>query len=200
MIKNTTFKLLAAAGMALALVACGGGDGDGGSGSGPVVGQNGTVEVGSVRMGAGETCGIGNFPQALLAEINKARAQARSCGGQAMPAVAAIPYWNVSLQSAAIKHSSDMATKGFTGHTGSDGSTPSDRASQYGYQGGVGENLAYPTGSFSSGSIIGLSVNAWLQSEGHCMAIMSDAYQEIGASCIKNGNRAYVTLDFGTGS
>lgn len=184
--KNSTIKLLAMAGISAALTACGGGDdgGDSGGGGMPVVGQNGTVEVGSVRMGAGETCGIGNFPQALLAEINKARAQARSCGGQAMPAVAAIPYWNVSLQSAAIKHSSDMATKNFFSHTGSDGSSVYDRAAEVGYQGSVGDNLARGK-KYSNAHAV---VTDWLSSEGHCKNIMNASWQEIGAACIQNGD------------
>jgi len=199
--KNSTIKLLAMAGIAAALTACGGGDdgGDGGGGGMPVVGQNGTVEVGSVRMGAGETCGIGNFPQALLAEINKARAQARSCGGQNMPAVPAIAYWNTKLQEAAVKHSADMASKNYFSHTGRDGSEPHDRAAQSGYQGGVGENLAGAFGGAHGSAIIGRNMNAWLNSEGHCMNIMSEGWVEVAAACVQNGSKAYTTFMFGSG-
>lgn len=196
--KNSTFKLLAMAGIAAALTACGGGDdgGDSGGGGMPVVGQNGTVEVGSVRMGAGETCSIGNFAQALLAEINKARAQARSCGGTAMPAVAAIPYWNISLQSAAIKHSSDMANRNFRSHTGSDGSSHYDRAAQFGYLDGVSENI-YWRGSSSVS--VAQAMTSWLGSEAHCKNIMNPDWKEIGASCAQKGSNTYTTLMFGSG-
>ncbi|WP_234265195.1 CAP domain-containing protein [Hydrogenophaga sp. NFH-34] len=193
--KTTSFKLLAAAGMALALVACGGGgDGDGGSGSGPVVGQNGTVDVGSASMSGGQTCGIGNFPQALLAEINKARAQARSCGGQNMPAVPAIAYWNTKLQEAAVKHSADMASKNFFSHTGSDGSSAPDRVAQFGYEGGVAENLAMVN---ISGNIPNRVVQNWLSSGSHCSAIMDPSKSEIGAACIKGSSQGYITLLLG---
>jgi hypothetical protein len=45
------------------------------------------------------------------------------------------------LLAAARKHATDMATNGFQGHTGSDGSSVSDRAQAAGYTGGVGENV-----------------------------------------------------------
>lgn len=192
--KTKFFKLMAVAGALSALAACGGGgDGDGG---GVVVGQNGTVDVSSVSMSGGETCGISGFAQALLAEINAARAQARSCGGQAMPAVPAIGYWNTALQHAAVKHSADMATGNFFSHTGSDGSQPHDRAASAGYQGGVGENL-YWRGSKSIA--IKQAINWWLGSEGHCMNIMSEGWKEIGASCVQNSSTSYFTLEFGSG-
>ncbi len=195
--KTTSFKLLAAAGVALALTACGGGGDGEGDGGGVVVGQNGTVDVNSVSMAGGETCGIGGFAQALLAEINAARAQARSCGGQHMPAAPAIPYWNTLLQTAAVKHSADMASNNFFSHTGSDGSGGHDRANATGYPGYVGEVLANLNGSISASNIIGRSINGWLNSPGHCQTIMSDEWSEMGAACVQRGSSAYVTLMFG---
>lgn len=198
--KTKFFKLMAVAGALSALAACGGGGDGEGDGGGVVVGQNGTVDVNSVSMAGGETCGIGGFAQALLAEINAARSKARKCGSTAMPAVPAIGYWNTLLQHAAVKHSADMATGNFFSHTGSDGSEPHDRAAAYGYQGGAGENLYMATGSYTNENVIvKRAVNWWLGSEGHCRAIMEAQYQEIGAACVKRGNTAYFTLDFGTG-
>lgn len=41
--------------------------------------------------------------------------------------------WNAELSGAATAHSQDMASKGFQSHTGSDGSSPSDRLDRAGY-------------------------------------------------------------------
>ncbi len=198
--KTKFFKLMAVAGALSALAACGGGGDGEGDGGGVVVGQNGTVDVNSVSMAGGEACGIGGFAQKLLAEINAARAKARSCGGQHMDAAPAIPYWNTLLQTAAVKHSADMTANNFFSHTGSDGSSGYDRAMSVGYQGGVGENLYQATGNYSAPSgLVGRSVNWWLNSPGHCLAIMEPTFREIGAGCIKRGDKATLTLMFGSG-
>lgn len=194
---NTTswaYSRLAATFVAAAtLTACGGGSDDGSSG--PVIGQNGAVDVGTVSMPAGQTCGIGNFAPALLAAINQARAQARNCGGTAYPAAAPLG-WNSLLTQAAVGHSSDMASKGFFSHTGSDGRDYIQRIMDTGYDGAASEVLANPTGSFSAGQIIPLSMKSWLASPGHCAAIMDPSFNEMGGACVKAGNKAYFTVDF----
>lgn len=193
--KSITYTRLAATLVAAAaLTACGGG-GDEGS-SAPVIGQNGAVDVNTASMPAGQTCGVGNFPPALLAAINNARAQARNCGATAYAAAPAIG-WNSLLTQAAVGHSSDMASKGFFSHTGSDGRDFIQRIMDTGYDGGVSEVLANPTGSFSAGQIIPLSMKSWLASPGHCTAIMDPSFNEMGGACVKAGNKAYFTVDFG---
>ncbi|MFA7557705.1 MAG: CAP domain-containing protein [Hydrogenophaga sp.] len=194
--KTKFFKLMAAAGALSALAACGGGGDEGG---GAVIGQNGTVDVNSVAMSGGEACGIGGFAQKLLAEINAARAKDRSCGGQHMAAAPAIPYWNTLLQTAAVKHSADMASNNFFSHTGSGGSYSYDRVQSTGYRGASAEILVNSTGSFSSSQIIGRAVNAWLNSPEHCQALMEQDWKEIGAGCVLRPNKSYLTLIFGAG-
>lgn len=179
-------------GAVVALSACGGGD-DGGS-SAPVIGQNGAVDVSTVSLPAGQTCGIGNFAPALLAAINQARAQARSCGGTPYPAAAPLG-WNSLLTQAAIGHSADMASKNFFSHNGSDGRGYTQRIMDTGY------NFAIPSevlnlsqgGSFS----IQRSMNSWLGSAGHCAAIMDPSLKELGGACVTSGSKAYFTVDFG---
>lgn len=189
-------KLLLALPAVVLLAACGGGDSDGG---GVTPGQNGTVEAGAASLPAGKDCGIGNMPQQLIAAINAARAQARSCGGTAMPAAAPIPYWNNKLAESAARHSSDMASKKFMSHTGSDGSTSGQRNIDAGYSGGgSGDILSAPNGSFSAANqIVKASMNAWLASPGHCNVIMGVGSSELGAACVKSGSTAYVTVEFG---
>lgn len=176
---------------AAALTACGGGGDDGSSG--PVIGQNGAVDVNTVSMPAGQTCGIGNFAPALLAAINQARAQARNCGGTPFPAAPPVG-WNSLLTQAAVRHSTDMASKGFFSHNGSDGSSYIDRIRDTGYQGGLSEILNLSQGgSFS----VNRSMNSWLGSPGHCAAIMDPLATEIGGACVQAGNKAYFTVDIG---
>jgi len=196
---NKTFKLAAFGAVAFAVAACGGGGGDddgAGSGGSPVVGRNGTVDVGSVSMPGGQTCNMPGFAQALIAEINAARAQERNCGATAMPAAPAIGFWNTRLADASVRHSSDMASKNFFSHTGSDGSQPFERVLASGYvNGGSGEVLTKPSG----GNVADARrwVNAWMQSPGHCSIIMQSDHKEVGGACVLAGSSAYVTVVFG---
>jgi len=193
---NKTFKLAALGAVAFAVAACGGGGGDddgAGSGGSPVVGRNGTVDVGSVSMPGGQTCNIPGFAQALIAEINAARAKARNCGATSFPAAPAIGYWNTKLTEASIRHSSDMAGKNFFSHTGSDGSTPFDRVISADYkQGGSGEILMR-----STSPDVKRFVNVWLASEGHCKIIMDPSHKELGGACVAGSGNTYTTVNFG---
>lgn len=194
---TTSYTCLAATLIAAtALTACGGGGDDGSSA--PVIGQNGAVDVNTASMPAGQTCGIGNFAPTLLAAINNARAQARNCGGTAYPAAAPLG-WNSLLTQAAVRHSSDMVSKGFFSHNGSDGSTYIHRINDTGYNdNGLSEVLANPQGSHSTaGQIIPQSMNSWLASAGHCSSIMDPSLNEMGGACAKAGSKAYFTVDFG---
>lgn len=193
---NMKFKLAALGAVVMALAACGGGGGedDGGNGGTPVVGRNGTVDVGSVNLPGGQTCNIPGFAQALIAEINAARAQARNCGATAMPAAPAIGYWNTRLTDAATAHSSDMAQKGFFSHTGSDGSHFTDRLARAGYRdSGSEENIAANSTNASS------VVKSWVNSPSHCMSIMTKEHKEAGAACVSGAApyRHYWTLLLG---
>lgn len=195
--KSFTYTRLAATLVAAAaLTACGGGGDDGSST--PVIGQNGAVDVNTVQLPASQTCGVGNYAQALLAAINNARAQARSCGGVSYAPAPALG-WNSLLTQAAAAHSTDMASKGYFSHTGSDGSLSNDRVVATGYQAGVaGEILSNPTGTYSAtGQIIPRSISSWLASPGHCAAIMNPIAMELGSACARAGNKAYVTVEFG---
>lgn len=81
------------------------------------------------------------------------------------------------LDSAAFRHSQDMAQNGFCGHTGSDGSTPGQRARDAGYDWrGIGEIVA--CGQHSPAA----AVNAWMNSPGHRAIIMDSRYVDIGCA------------------
>ena len=114
--------------------------------------------------------------QQILAGVNRARAQARTCGTQAF-APAPPVTWNGRLALAALGHSSNMAEVRYFSHNEKDGSDPADRATRAGYTWRlVGENIA--SGNRSPQE----AVQAWLDSPGHCANIMNPGFTEMGAA------------------
>ena len=112
----------------------------------------------------------------LLAEINVARGQARTCGSQ--PFAAAAPLaWNDTLGTTAEAHSRAMANGNFFDHRDRDGRTPGDRAELAGYSGQrIGENIA--AGRDTARNV----VDGWLASPGHCANLMNPEFSELGAA------------------
>ncbi|MFD3457938.1 CAP domain-containing protein [Streptomyces sp. NPDC058691] len=97
---------------------------------------------------------------------------------------------NGKLTDAAQEHSADMAETGTMSHTGSDGSTPSDRISAAGYNWrSYGENVAY---GYSSPSAV---MQGWMNSPGHKRNILDCSFKEIGVGLAQPGS--YWTQDFG---
>lgn len=124
----------------------------------------------------------------MLALVNEVRAKGCNCGSTYMPPVGPLT-WNDKLEKAALVHTVDMITKSFFEHTGSDGSTPSQRVTNAGYSWmATGENIAM--GYTSEKDVM----NAWLASEGHCLNIMRKEFKELGAARVGN----YWTQEFGT--
>ena len=131
----------------------------------------------------------------LLALINQFRAQAQVCSGRTLAAAPAFA-WNAALANAAARHSGDMALNNFFSHTGSDGSNAGARISAAGYSfTSWAENIA--AGSSSAAG----AFDQWRTSaSGHCEAMMSTRWTEIGASCVARQGTTYGyywTLDFG---
>ena len=182
------------------LTACGGGGGEGEtSPRGPAVNNPGNVDVRSVQLPAALGCDRTDFAAALLNAINEARAQARSCGAEPFGAVAPL-QWNTLLGQAAAGHASDMASKGYFSHTGSDGSSSADRIRATGYQPRYhGEILAHPQGTHSrADQVVAQSMASWLASPGHCRVIMSPSPNALGAACVKQGQKAWLAVDLGS--
>jgi uncharacterized protein YkwD len=121
--------------------------------------------------GIREATAIGNR---VLALVNDARSKQQRCGSNSFPAVTPLAL-SATLTQAALKHAQDMASHNRFEHTGSDGSTPSQRISQAGYKWrAVAENIA--AGPTTPEEV----VNGWLKSPGHCVNIMSPAYTQMG--------------------
>jgi uncharacterized protein YkwD len=133
------------------------------------------------------SCGLVNFQTALMQAINAARAQARSCGSEAKPAVAALG-WNDTLFAAAAAHSLDMAQRNYFSHTSPEGKTLGDRALAVGYRfSGLGENIAAGQPSVSA------VMAGWLASDGHCSNIMNTVFTDIAVACVVTSRPMYPT-------
>jgi uncharacterized protein YkwD len=133
--------------------------------------------------------------QLVLALTNEARAHARRCGWRRFgpaPPLSLAP----ALTRAASVHSQDMAAHDYFSHTGSDGSTPGERATRAGYRWKmVGENIA--SGVRTPRAVVA----GWLASPHHCANIMTPEFREMGVAFAVNPASAELidwTEDFGT--
>jgi uncharacterized protein YkwD len=121
----------------------------------------------------------------MLVAVNKARAVARKCGTVSYAAAPPLVAY-AALNSSAQKHATDMATKNFFSHTGSDGSSPFDRMTAAGYRfTNAGENIA------AGNATVGATMTQWLNSPGHCANIMNKNYKELGVGYGENAGARY---------
>jgi uncharacterized protein YkwD len=112
----------------------------------------------------------------VLQLVNAARTHGRRCGYETFRAVAPVRL-SGTLESAARDHVHDMAAHNFFEHTGSDGSSPTERLARTGYRWRLtGENIAY--GPTSPEEV----VRGWLASPGHCENIMEPRFTEMGVA------------------
>jgi uncharacterized protein YkwD len=112
----------------------------------------------------------------VLALVNEARADSRRCGWKKFKSAPPLVL-SESLGRAARVQADDMARHGSLSHSGSDGSTPAERATRAGYQWKlVGENIA--AGQPTPEQVVA----EWLESPGHCSNIMDPAYAEMGVA------------------
>ena len=198
-------------GVVLALLvmqaACGGGSGDdsaGASGTGATAGTPGSSDSTNNTAAAGKTgttdtdsdalpaagtqgtCGFADFQAEALRLVNQRRAAGASCGTRGSFPPAAALTWDSRLANAAYGHSRDMADKNFFSHTGSNGSSASQRVTAAGYTwSAVGENIAAGYGSVSA------VVDGWMRSDGHCANLMSASYRHMGLACAASAGSTY---------
>jgi uncharacterized protein YkwD len=111
----------------------------------------------------------------VLALVNAERAKA-GCGPLSL---------SDELTAAAYGHSTDMAQNNFFSHTGSAGTSVSQRVAAAGYSGGyVGENIA--AGHSSPEEVM----SGWMASAGHRKNILNCAYVHIGIGYVYQTNDA----------
>lgn len=126
-----------------------------------------------------EACPVGDLATTAEPAVNALRAAAQTCGGLPYPAVANLA-WDARLAAAAKVHSSDMAQRGFFGHTGSNGLSVGDRAAAQGYVWAVvAENIAAGPASLPA------VLNGWMNSPGHCQNIMRANVTQFGLACMR---------------
>jgi uncharacterized protein YkwD len=141
----------------------------------------------STALSATTSCGLPNFQADVLQAVNAARAQARTCGTAAMPAVGAV-QWSDVLFSSAAGHSQDMAQRNYFDHFSLEGVSAGQRATNAGYRfANLGENIA--AGQANVASVMA----SWLGSAGHCTNIMTAAFTEIAVACVATTRPQYPT-------
>lgn len=102
-----------------------------------------------------------------------------------------LPVYGVDtrLREAARVHAIDMACNGFTGHTGSDGSSVGDRVLAQGYVWSwVGENY-YVTSNTTDAPRI--AFEWWMDSTPHRSNLLSPNYTQFGVGYVYSGSSDY---------
>jgi len=139
----------------------------------------------STQLTSANTCGIADYQQSMLEQINAARATARLCGTRSFSAAPPLA-WNDLLFAAAAGHAEDMAVNNYFSHDALNGRTFSQRISDAGYNwSAAGENLAAGQAGISQ------VITAWLDSPGHCENLMSTSFTEVGVACVRNDAARY---------
>ena len=104
--------------------------------------------------------------------------------------------WNDALTQAAEVHSQDMKVNNFFSHTGSGGSTLTQRINATGYAwSAIAENIA------AGQTTMNQAIDSWLASDGHCANIMNPNLVDMGLVCVagtsSNIYTTYWTMDLG---
>ncbi|MVN85385.1 CAP domain-containing protein [Deinococcus sp. HMF7620] len=161
----------------------------------PAVGSSGSTggQGGSVPSAGDQTMSAQEAQ--VLKEVNEARAQARSCGGQAFAAAPAVT-WNGYLAASARGHATDMAARAYFDHNTPEGRTPAQRMEAAGYSSWrqVGENIA-------AGYTVQNVVQGWIDSPSHCKTLMDPGLKELGVGYTYRQGSPYGTYwvqNFGT--
>ena len=123
----------------------------------------------------------------LIELVNQYRAEGHTCGSEYYPPADPLT-WNSKLETAARRHSRDMADNDFFSHTGSDGTNVADRAREAGY------DYSYIAENIAAGYKTPVEVmEAWMASPPHCTSIMSKNYREFGNAMVRSENTQYPT-------
>lgn len=101
------------------------------------------------------------------------------------------------LQHVARAHSEDMAERGFFNHTTPDGVDPETRVERAGVEcRAVGENIVTLSRSNHEEPLADDIVEAWLDSPGHLMNIVSDDWERTALGVVADDDTVYVTQKF----
>jgi uncharacterized protein YkwD len=129
----------------------------------------------------------GSYPGDIIALINQART------GAGLPALMA----DARLGASAQNHSIDMACHGLLSHTGSDGSSPSQRIVASGYGASFSEEMIYG----GSGAYPQTAFDWWMSDPTHHDVIFDSRATDVGAGFAHvagSSYRDYYTVDLGS--
>lgn len=186
--KKTALITITAAAAAVLLTGCGG------SGGGEDYGDIRSTYP-DIKLSPYPAPAISEAQKAeFLNAVNAARSQQRTCGEYGVMQPAPPLAWSDTLYRAAYEHSFDMASTGVMTHDGSGGATDwtavqsglnrasyvTERAITNGGKHDVTENVASGYGSTAA------VIQAWLNSPGHCYAIMDPSEKSIGMARVGN--------------
>lgn len=98
---------------------------------------------------------------------------------------------------AAKDHANDLATKGLSGHQGSDGSLPNARVDRYGdWEGSIGETIVYDLNPARQ-VVIALIIDDGTPNRGHRRNIFDTNYKVAGVSIVESpANGARCVVDY----
>ncbi|MBP1149435.1 MULTISPECIES: CAP domain-containing protein [unclassified Methylocaldum] len=117
----------------------------------------------------------------ILEELKAVRAKPRYCGRKRFRPAKPL-RWNQKLFEAAKKQAEEMSRNDRLSHRGRDGRKAGDRITRAGYDWEVyGENIA------QGQRTVGEVMRSWLDSTGHCSAIMEADFDEVGVACASSG-------------
>ena len=134
----------------------------------------------------------GGTLSSMLAVVNEARGQTRTCGGTEYEAQPPLT-WSSSLADIAMQHSMEMAHVGYFAHQSADGTSMGNRIFPYWNGSIVGENIAGSSNDQSNAYV----VNLWLSSTGHCELIMDPRFTHAGIGWGHDPDNGYVVPDSG---
>lgn len=118
----------------------------------------------------------------VLQATNQARADGADCGVYGIKDPVPALMGDADLHEAAQAHADDMSANNFFSHTGSDGSSFSQRVGRTSYTGfAIGENIAAGQGSPNA------AVTGWVNSDGHCRNLMNPQATKIGIGYATGG-------------
>lgn len=115
------------------------------------------------------------YEQEVVTLLNQYRSSSQNCGTRGTFSAAGPLVMSPTLQEASRCHSVDMGVHNTLTHTGSDGSSFSQRASAAGYTGfAANENAG--KGYSTPASV----VQGWMNSDGHCANVMNPNINRVG--------------------
>jgi uncharacterized protein YkwD len=117
------------------------------------------------------------------------------CGERWMSPVRAVT-WDRRLERSALLHAKDMAAKNYFSHDSLDGRSFGVRIKQAGFSFSVaGENIAW-----REDAVIVRVMQDWVESKGHCRAMMKGDYERVGIAFARapGSRRVYWVMDLGT--